>query len=74
MSWYRQELQMCMGLMSDCFWVQAYITVLDMELNMFSEARPIVFPANKVLGFIDTKMFCQSVVMLLTDLLYLDGF
>ena len=58
MSRYRQGLQVSIGLVSDCLWAQAYVTAFDIGLNVFSEARPIVFPADEVFGFIDTKMSC----------------
>ena len=57
MSRYKQGLQISIGLVSDCFWAQAYVTAFDIGLNIFSEARSIVFPANEVFGFINTKMF-----------------
>ena len=58
MIWYMQELQLAIGLVFDCIWTQTYATAFDIVLNISSEARPIVFPANEVLGFIDTKMSC----------------
>ena len=73
MSWYKQELQVSIRLVSDCLWAQAYVTAFDISLNIFLEARPIVFSADKVLGFINTKMSCQRVVIVLTDKLYLDS-
>ena len=60
--------------MSDCFWTQTYVTAFDIGLNIFLEAWPIVFPTNKILGFINTKMFYQKVVVVSTDELCLDGF
>ena len=74
MSWYRQGLQIAIGLVFDCFWTQAYITAFDIGLNIFSEARPIVFPTDEVFGFIDTKMSCQRVIVMSTDDLCLNDF
>ena len=53
---YKQGLQVSIGLMSDCLWAQAYVTAFDISLSVFLKARPIVFPSDEVLGFIDTKM------------------
>ena len=55
---YRQGLQVSIELISDCIWALAYITVFYISLNVFSEARPRVFPADEVFSFIDTKMSC----------------
>ena len=74
MSWYMQGLKVSIGLVSDCFWAQAYVMAFDIGLNVFLETWPIIFPADEVLGFINTKMFCQKVVMVLTDELYSNGF
>ena len=58
--------------MFDYLWAQAYVTAFDIGLNSFSEGRLIVFPTDKVLGFIYTKMSCQKIVMVSTDELYSD--
>ena len=60
--------------MSDCFWAQTYIIAFDISLNIFLETWLIVFPANKVFSFIDTKMSCQRVIVVWIDNLCLDGF
>ena len=57
MSRYREVLQVSIGLVFDYLWAQTYVTAFDIGLNIFLEAQPIVFPANEVLGFINTKMF-----------------
>ena len=74
MSLYWQGLEVTIKLVSDYFWTQVYITAFDLGLNIFLEVWPIVIPADEVLGFIDTKIFCQRVVMILTDDLCLNGF
>ena len=56
------------------FWTQTYITAFDIGLNIFLETWPIVFPANKILGFIDAKMSCQKIVMLSINELCLNDF
>ena len=67
MSWYWQGLQVVIGFVSDCLWTQAYVTAFNIGVNISLEARPIVFPADEVLGFIDAKMSYQRVVVMLTD-------
>ena len=74
MSWHRQGLQVSIGLVFDCLWAQAYVTAFDIGLNVFSEAQPIVFPADEVLSFIDAKMSYQKVVVVLTDKLCSNDF
>ena len=74
MSWYRQGLQVAIGLVSNCLWTYTYATAFDIGLNIFSEAQLIVFPADEVLGFIDTEMSCQRVVVVSNDDLCLNGF
>ena len=74
MSWYRQWLQISIGFVSDCFWTQAYVTTFDISLNISWEGQPIVFPANKVFGFIDAKMSYQKVVVVPTDKLCSNDF
>ena len=49
--------------MSDRFQGQTNVAAFDIGLNIFFETRPIIFPANKLPGFIDTKMACQRVVV-----------
>ena len=49
------------------FPTQIDVTALDIGLDIFSEARPIVFPTNKFSYFIDTKKVCQRVVMVPTN-------
>ena len=60
--------------MCNCFEIQAYITTFDMSFNISLKAWLIVFLADKVLGFINTKMLYQKVVIVLTDKLYLNNF
>ena len=74
MSQYKQGLQVSIRLVSDCLWTQAYITAFDIGLNVFSEAWPMVFVTNEVLGFINVKMSYQRVVVMSTDELCSDGF
>ena len=75
MSRYWQGLQVAIRFVFDYLWTQTYITAFDIDLNISSEARPIVFLADKVLGFIDAEMSCQRVIVVSTsDDLCLNGF
>ena len=74
MSQYRQGLQVSIGLVFDCFWAQAYVTAFDIGLNVFLEAQPILFLADEVLDFIDTKISYQRLVVVSTDELCLNNF
>lgn len=56
MSCYKQGLQIAIGLMFDFFQALAYITAFDIDLSVFLEGQPTVYPINKVFCFIDTKM------------------
>ena len=60
---YWQGLQVTIGLMSDRFRGQTNVAAFDVGLNILFEARPIIFPADELFGFIDTKMACQRVVV-----------
>ena len=59
MGWYGQGLQVTIGLMFDRFQGQTNVAALDIGLNIFFEARLIVFPTDELSGFIDTKVPCQ---------------
>ena len=74
MSQYRQKLQVSIGFVSNRLWAQVYITAFDIGFNIFSETWLLVFPANKVFGFINTDMFCQKVVVMSIDELCLNDF
>ena len=74
MSWYQQGMQVAIELMFDCFWTQTYVTAFDIVFNISLEGWPIVFPADKVLDFINAKMSCQRVVVVPTDDLCLNDF
>ena len=50
------------------------MTAFDIGLNISLEIWPIVFLADEVLGFIDAKMSCQRVVVILTDEFYSNNF
>ena len=74
MNQYRQELQIIIGFMSNYFSTQACITAFDIGLNIFLETQLIVFLANKVIGFINTKMFYKRVVVMPADEFCLKSF
>ena len=44
--------------MSDYLWTQAYVTAFNIDLNILFEIWPIVFPANELFCFVDSKMSC----------------
>ena len=69
-----QGLQIIIGFMSDCFNSQTNVAAFDIGLNIFLEVRQIIFPAYKLFCFIDTKMACQKIVVMLTDKLRLNDF
>ena len=50
--------------MSDRFQGQTNVAAFYVGLNILFEAQPIIFPADKPPGFINTKITCQKVVML----------
>ena len=66
MSWYRQELQVIIELISDRLQSQTNITSLDIDLDAFFQARPIVFPANQLSCFVNTKMPYKKIIMMAT--------
>ena len=44
--------------MFDYFLAQTYVAAFDIDLNIFFEVRPIVFPADELSCFVNTKMCC----------------
>ena len=74
MSWYRQGLQVDNRPVFDYFWTQTYVTAFNIDLNISSEAWPIVFSTDKVFYFINTKMSYQRIVVVSIDKLCLNGF
>ena len=71
---YEQGLQVTIGFMSDRFQGQTNVAAFDVGLNILSEAWPIIFPADELPGFINTKMACQRVVVVPTKKLGLNDF
>ena len=74
MGWYRQRLKVIIEFMLDRLWSQTNITSFYIRFNVFFQAQPIVFPANQLFGFIDSKITCQKVIMMPTDQLKTDDF
>ena len=60
--------------MFDRFYGQTNVAAFDVGFNILSEARPVIFPADELSGFIDTKIACQRVVVVPTTKLYLNNF
>ena len=66
MSWYRQGLQITIGLMSDRFQSQINVTSLDIDLDVLSQTRPIVFPADQLSCLVNTKILCKKIIVMTT--------
>ena len=63
MSWYRQGLPVSIGLMSDCLQSLTNVTSSDITLDVFSQARPIVFPADQLFYLVNAKMPYKRIIM-----------
>ena len=61
-------------LMFDYFQRQKNIAVFDIGFIIFFETRLIVFLVNKFFYFINIKMVCQKIVIMLANQLYLNDF
>ena len=66
MSWYRQGLQVILGLMSDCLWSQTNVASLDIAFDVSSQARPIVFSADQLSCFVNAKMPYKRIIVVIT--------
>lgn len=53
--------------MSHSFRAQTDVVALDMKLNIFSEARLIVFQVNQIFVFINTKIAYMKIVVITTN-------
>ena len=53
---YWQGLQITIRLMFDRFWGQTNVAAFNVDLKILFEARLVIFPADKLSGFIDTKV------------------
>ena len=74
MSWYRQGLQVTIGLMSDCFQSQTNVTSSDIGLDIFFQAWPIVFLADQLFCFVNLKMLYKRIIVMTTYHLGMNGF
>ena len=74
MGWHGQQLNITVGLLSHHFRAQTHVTAFDIGLDIFSEARPIVFTTDKLFCFIDTKMAYQRVIVMFADELSSNNF
>ena len=71
---YGEGLQVTIELMFNCFQGQTNVAALNVDLNIVSKARPIVFPTDELSNFIDAKMPWQWIVIVLTNELCLNDF
>ena len=60
--------------MLDYFQTQAYDAAFNIDLNIFSDAWPIISLVDKLFGYIDTKMAYQEAVMMSINELCLNDF
>ena len=72
MSWYRQGLQVTIGLMSDCLRSQTNVTSLDIALSVFSQAWPIIFLADQLSCLVNAEMLCKRIIVVTTYHLRVD--
>lgn len=61
-------------LISDNFQYQIYIAAFDISFNVSLQAQPIVFPADQLFSFFDSKIIYKKVIMMLVDKLEVDNF
>ena len=66
MSWYRQGLQVTIGLMFDRLRSQTNVISSDIALNVSFQARPIKFPADQLSCLVNAKMFYKKIIMVTT--------
>ena len=64
---YWQGLQITIGFVSNCFQSQTDVAAFEIGFNIFSKARPIVFPTDELSGFVDTKVPCQWIIVVPTN-------
>ena len=50
--------------MSDYVQSQTNVTSSDIALDVFSQARPIVFPANQLYCLVNAEISCKKIIML----------
>ena len=65
MSWYKQGLQVTIGLMSDCFQSQTNVISSNIVLSISSQVRPIVYPADQLSCLVNAEMPCKRVVVVM---------
>ena len=66
MCWYRQRLQVIIGLMSDCLQSQTDVTSPDIALDVSFQAQPIVFPADQLSCLVNAEMSCKKIIVVTT--------
>lgn len=63
MSLYGNQLRIAIWLILYCFQSHTNVTAFDISFNDFSQAQSIVFPANKLFAFINTKITYKEVIL-----------
>ena len=52
--------------MADGFWSQANVASPDIALDVFPQARPIVFPADQLSCLVNAEMPCKKIIVVTT--------
>ena len=73
MSWYRQELQVTIGLIFDRLWSQTNVTSSDIAFDVSFQARPIIFLADQLSCLVNAKMSYKRMIVVMTYHLGTDG-
>ena len=60
--------------MSNCFQSSTNVIVFNISLNIFSKAWLIIFTVDELSGFINIKVACQYVVVILANKFCLNNF
>lgn len=60
--------------MFERFQSQIHVVALNIDIDIFFEAWSILFPADQLFAFINSKMTYKKVIMMPIDKLKADGF
>lgn len=64
---YRQGLEISVWLVIYCFWSQIDITAFYIDFNILMKGRPELLFDYQLLGFLDSKMANQGIIMVATN-------
>ena len=53
--------------MLNSFGSHANIAAFNIGFNILTQRRPVIFPSNQLLGFINPEMACKKIVVMPTD-------